>query len=74
METDSYMVPFKTLPYETCWQYMQCPQNMRVECKVYKTDMTEPCWVTNQVNGKTLNACKTCLWYLKNNPENAIKK
>jgi hypothetical protein len=66
------MVPFKKMPYETCWQFMNCSYDIRKECIVYKTDMKEPCWVSNQARGKDgcgmLVTCKTCPWFLKKNP------
>lgn len=62
------MVPFKKLEYETCWEYINCPFEMRKNCIVYKTDMKKPCWVLNQTRkSAVLNACKTCPWFLKNN-------
>ncbi len=65
------MTPFKSLPYETCWQYLNCPQDMRKDCMVYQTDMKEPCWILNQTGDgcDILRACKTCPWYLKSNTE-----
>ena len=64
------MSPFKKMPYDTCWQFMNCPQDMRKECVVYKTDMKEPCWILNQTGGcGILGSCKSCPWFLKNNPD-----
>ena len=63
------MTPFKRMPYETCWQYMNCPHDMRKECIVYKTDMKESCWILNRTGGcGILAACQHCPWFLKNNP------
>jgi hypothetical protein len=65
------MTPFKRMPYETCWEFMNCPHNMRKECIVYKTDMNEPCWVLNQTGDRrgVLDSCKHFPWFLKNNPD-----
>jgi hypothetical protein len=65
------IMPFKRLPYETCWQFMGCQHDMRKECVVYKTDMKEPCWITYQAAGgcTILATCKSCPWFLKNNPD-----
>jgi len=64
------MVPFKQLLYETCWQVMHCPQDMRVQCIAYKTNMKEPCWVLNGGKGHSvLGTCTHCPWFLKNNPD-----
>jgi len=63
------MSPFKRMSYDTCWQYMNCPQEMRKECVVYKTDMKEPCWVSNSKKRyDILGTCTTCPWFLKSNP------
>ncbi len=63
-------MPFKRMPYETCWEFMNCLLDIRKDCVVYKTDMKEPCWVTNQNNGGSdiLGTCKSCPWFQKNNP------
>jgi hypothetical protein len=64
------MVPFKRMPYETCWQYMNCQHDLRKECIVYQTDMKVPCWISNsKKGGGILGTCTTCPWFLKNNPE-----
>ncbi len=64
------MAPFKKLPYETCWQFMNCLQDMRIACIVYKTNYMMPCWIMNQVDDEDfLCSCKSCPWFLKNNPD-----
>jgi len=56
---------------EHCWEYMNCPQDIRKECLAYESDVKESCWVLNQVGGRDgcsiLNTCKRCPWFLKNN-------
>jgi hypothetical protein len=64
------MAPFKKMAYGTCWQFMNCPIDMRVQCIVYKTNMKEPWWVSNDRSGRSiLGTYKTCPLFLKNNPE-----
>ena len=57
---------------ERCWEFMNCPQDIRKECVAYESDAKEPCWVLNQAMGRDgcaiLNTCKRCPWFLKNHP------
>jgi hypothetical protein len=58
---------------EHCWEFMNCPKDMRIECPAYQSESKEPCWELNQVGGKDgcgiLGTCKNCPWFLKKNPD-----
>lgn len=67
------MTPSKKHTPEHCWNFMNCPNDVREQCVAYKSDTKEPCWVLNQVGGRDgcsiLGTCKGCPWFLKNNPD-----
>jgi hypothetical protein len=69
---DTHMTPSKKVASETCWEFMNCPLDIRKECIVYKKNAVNPCWVLNKLvvteGCGVLPTCKNCPWFLKNNP------
>jgi hypothetical protein len=66
------MIKSEKNKHENCWEYINCPLDMRKQCLAYTSDTTEDCWILNQVGEKKdksniLSACKSCPWFLMNN-------
>jgi hypothetical protein len=57
---------------EHCWEFMNCSQDIRKDCFAYKSDTEKECWFLNQISKRDgcniLGTCKSCPWFLNNNP------
>jgi len=55
---------------ENCWEFMKCPKTMKENCKVYKNNLGNKCWLVEKNIFKdgpsTPDACINCPWYRKN--------
>lgn len=58
-----------------CWEYMECPKNIREKCEAYKRGLGKDCWFVQKGEGtgcfafNTYNGCINCPWYKRQNPE-----
>lgn len=58
---------------QNCWEFIDCPQETREKCEVYKKDLGNTCWF---IFGHTergclaydkYGGCFNCPWYKKQN-------
>ena len=51
-----------------CWEFLNCPEDIRNKCEVFKLDSGKECWFLGDGKCACSNtACFDCDWYKKNN-------
>lgn len=55
-----------------CWQFLNCPEETRSACGIYKEGYCDKCWlfVDRFTEGcvKRKEGCYNCPWYKEKNP------
>ncbi len=63
----------KLLEYAPCWEITGCPDNLRNECRAFKSN-TKPCWEINQMICKRKEkTCDECLVLLSKEKKSGVK-
>ncbi len=52
----------------SCWEFLNCPNHIRDECQVFKSDLCNECWLLKDValicpKQEKQNNCLDCSWY-----------
>ena len=57
---------------QNCWEFMNCPQDVKENCEAYSRNLGQECWLVAQDVGTGCNGfnkhkgCRNCPWYIKN--------
>jgi hypothetical protein len=57
---------------KNCWEFMKCPEEIKINCEAYKRDFGKECWMVSKDTGKgcyaykKYNGCRKCPWFIKN--------
>ena len=68
METES-----KEKKFQNCWEFIECPIEIRKNCEAYKRNLGDICWFVANDAGtecfgyKQYKGCKNCPWYKHHN-------
>lgn len=60
--------------FANCWQYMDCPTEIKETCEVYLANMGDQCWLLMHIKrgcpaSKKYDGCLNCPWYKEKNPK-----
>jgi len=55
---------------QNCWEFHNCPKEVREKCVAYKEGFGKSCWVWSSSvkkcpTAKKLGSCMNCKWYKK---------
>ena len=54
---------------QNCWEFWDCPQEIRTNCLAYQQDLGKRCWSVPYSYGsllkKDMEKCWECAWYKK---------
>ena len=65
---------FKEDEPQNCWDFLECPKEIRDKCLAYQKKLGDTCWfiITDGEKGChsyfKYDGCFNCPWYKKNNP------
>lgn len=57
---------------KNCWEFWNCPQEIKKKCPAFQTDSGQECWLVAQnfcpYLKKKYRYCWECSWFQKLNP------
>jgi hypothetical protein len=55
---------------QNCWEFMECPEENKRTCEVFKQKLGQECWHVPSINFKSFlnrpKTCITCPFFMKN--------
>lgn len=58
--------------FSSCWEYMNCPENIKTTCQVFIKNMGSECWFIMSLKKSCpasikYGSCFACPWYKNHN-------
>jgi hypothetical protein len=62
---------------KTCWEYLECPKEVREDCEVYRLDFCSECWMIRDIKTSScpgvaelkITKCLDCPFFKSMNDE-----